>query len=77
MKVTKETIIIDVIRENPDTARYFYAIGMHCIGCPASLGESIEDACFVHGVDPDELVEELNRYFGETESADRENEEKQ
>ena len=38
-------------------------MGMHCLGCPASRGESLEDACLVHGVDPDELLEELNNYF--------------
>jgi len=62
-QVTKETIIMDVLHMNPATARYFLEIGMHCLGCPASSGESIEEACAVHGVDPDELVEKLNEFL--------------
>lgn len=63
MTVTKETIIGDVLDFDRGTAPYFLEMGMHCLGCPASRGESIEDACMVHGVDPDELVEKLNAYF--------------
>ena len=40
-------------------------IGMHCLGCPASRGESVEQACMVHGVDADEIVEQLNAALGE------------
>ena len=63
MEVTKESIIGDVLDADPETAQYFFAIGMHCLGCPASRGESIEDACAVHGTDPDELVAKLNAHF--------------
>ena len=42
----------------------FLAIGMHCLGCPASRGETIEQACAVHGTDPDALVAKLNAHFG-------------
>ena len=45
------------------TAPYFMEIGMHCLGCMASHGETVEEACAVHGVDADELVDELNDYF--------------
>ena len=45
------------------TAPLFMNIGMHCLGCPASRGETVEQACMVHGVDPDELCAELNDYF--------------
>ena len=45
------------------TAPYFMEIGMHCLGCPASRGESIEEACEVHGVDCDELLEKLNAHL--------------
>lgn len=65
MKVTKETIIGDVLDYNPETAQFFFAIGMHCLGCPASRGESIADACAVHGTDADELVKKLNDFLGE------------
>ena len=42
---------------------FFFEMGMHCLGCPASRGESIEDACAVHGVDADELVEKINNFL--------------
>ncbi len=63
MTVTKETIIGDVLDFDRETAPYFFEMGMHCLGCPASRGETIEQACMVHGVDPDELVAKLNAHF--------------
>ncbi|MBE6561969.1 MAG: DUF1858 domain-containing protein [Ruminococcaceae bacterium] len=63
MTITKESIIGDVLDYDIETARFFFEIGMHCLGCPASRGESIEDACAVHNTDPDELVKKLNEYF--------------
>ena len=56
MKVTKETLIGDVLDFNVDTARFFFEIGMHYLGCPHSRGESIEEACQVHGTDADALI---------------------
>lgn len=64
MTVTKNSIIGDVLDAYPDTAEFFFAIGMHCLGCPASRGESIEQACAVHGKDPDELVAKINAFIG-------------
>ena len=64
MEITKDTIIGDVLDAYPDTAPLFLEIGMHCLGCPASRGESIADACAVHGTDADELVEKLNELGG-------------
>lgn len=63
MKVTKEMTIGEILDADMDVAPYFLNMGMHCLGCPASRGESLEDACYVHGVDPDDLIEELNAYF--------------
>ncbi|MBO5789812.1 MAG: DUF1858 domain-containing protein [Clostridia bacterium] len=63
MTVTKESLIGDVLNADVETARFFFEIGMHCLGCPASRGESIADACAVHGTDADELVRKLNEYF--------------
>ncbi len=63
MVVTKDTIIGDILDYNVDTAPFFFEMGMHCLGCPASRGESIEDACAVHGVDADELVEKINNFL--------------
>ena len=65
MKITKDMLIGDVLKHDEGAAKYFFAIGMHCLGCPASRGESIEEACSIHGTDCDALVEELNRYFAE------------
>lgn len=63
MRVTKETIIMDVLKMDQGTAPFFLEIGMHCLGCPSASGESIEEACMVHGVDADELVAKLNAYL--------------
>ena len=61
----KDTIIGDILDIAPETAPIFMAIGMHCLGCPASRGETVEEACMVHGVDPDELLAELNKKIAE------------
>ena len=65
MKVTKESIIGDILDYNKETAQFFFEIGMHCLGCPASRGESVADACAVHGTDADELVKKINDFLGE------------
>ena len=59
MEITKNSIIGDVLDKYPETAETFFSIGMHCLGCPASRGETIEEACMVHGADADTLVESL------------------
>lgn len=62
MVVTKDTIIGDILDFNGEAAApFFFEIGMHCLGCPSARGESIADACAVHGTDADELVEKLNK----------------
>lgn len=63
MVVTKETLIGDILDHDVETARFFFEIGMHCLGCPHSRGESIEDACKVHGTDADELVAKINAHL--------------
>ena len=63
MVVTKQTLIGDVLDYNRETAQFFFEIGMHCLGCPHSRGESIEDACAVHGTDADALVKKLNDFL--------------
>ena len=60
MAITKNDIIGDVLDQHPETAQLFLGIGMHCLGCPASRGETIEEACMVHGADADALIEALN-----------------
>lgn len=65
MAITKNSIIGDVLDKHPKTAELFFSIGMHCLGCPASRGETIEEACMVHGADVDALVDSLNEAVGE------------
>lgn len=61
--VTKDSIIGDVLDAHPETAEFFFAIGMHCLGCPSARGESIEAACMVHGTDADALVKKINDHL--------------
>jgi len=63
MQVTKDTIIGDVLDKDVNTAEFFLAIGMHCLGCPASRSETIGQACAVHGTDAQGLVDKLNAHF--------------
>ncbi len=63
MKVTKDTIITDVLELDINTANFFFEIGMHCLGCPAAKGETIAQACAVHATDPEELVKKINEYL--------------
>lgn len=60
MTYTRETVIGDALDENPSLSKYFLEIGMHCLGCPSSRGETIEEACQIHGEDCDELLRRLN-----------------
>ena len=59
MKITKDSIIGDILDADGGTAVFFFEMGMHCLGCPASRGESVEEACAVHGVDVDALGKKL------------------
>ncbi len=63
MTVTKATLIGDILDHDVQTAQFFFEIGMHCLGCPHSSGESIEDACLVHGTDADALVKKINEFL--------------
>ena len=63
MKVTKDSIIGEVLDFDRETTQFFIEIGMHCLGCPSARGESIEMACEVHGTDADELVERINNFL--------------
>jgi hybrid cluster-associated redox disulfide protein len=58
--ITKDTIIGDILRINPAAAKILLEIGMHCLGCPASRAETLEQACQVHGVDTDEILDRIN-----------------
>ena len=63
MVVTKETKIGDILDASIEVAPFFLNMGMHCLGCPSARMETIEQACMVHGVDPDDLVEEINTFL--------------
>ena len=63
MTVTKDTLIGDILDHDVNTAKFFFEIGMHCLGCPSARGESIADACMVHGTDADALVEKINAFL--------------
>ena len=63
MTVTKNSLIGDVLDNNRDTAQFFLEMGMHCLGCPSARGESIEEACIVHGVNCDELISKINDFL--------------
>ena len=60
MKFNKDTKIGEIMEVAPEKAEILLSIGMHCLGCPASQAETIEEACDVHGVNVDELLEQLN-----------------
>ena len=63
MIVTKDSLIGDILDHDVNTAQFFFEIGMHCLGCPHSRGESIAEACAVHGTNADELVAKINEYL--------------
>ena len=68
-EITKDTLIGDILDADRGTAKYFLEMGMHCLGCPASRGETVEEACMVHGIDVDKLLalvnEEANKPIAE------------
>lgn len=61
-KITKDMIIGDILDMDESTAEFFLNMGMHCLGCPASRGETVEEACSVHGVNVDEFLENINKH---------------
>ena len=67
IEIKKDTIIGDILDVAPQTAPIFFSIGMHCLGCPASRGETVEQACMVHGVEVDELLAAVNQMIADGE----------
>ena len=63
LAITKDTLIGDILDMDRTTAPYFLEIGMHCLGCPSARGETLEQACEVHGVNADELVAKINAHL--------------
>ena len=66
-QITRDTIIGDILDIDRTTAPYFLEIGMHCLGCPSARGETLEQACEVHGVEVDALLEKLNAHLASKE----------
>ncbi len=62
-KVTKDMLIGQLITLDPNIAPILMRAGMHCLGCPSSQMETIEEAAMVHGIDPDALVKEINDFL--------------
>ena len=60
MKFNKDTRIGEILEKAPEKAEILLQVGMHCIGCPASQMETIEEACDVHGIDVEDVLEKLN-----------------
>ncbi|MGN1389702.1 MAG: DUF1858 domain-containing protein, partial [Bulleidia sp.] len=60
-----KTLVGDIVTNYPETAEVFYGIGMYCLGCPASQGDSVENACEIHGIDPKMVVTALNEKIAE------------
>ena len=61
MQINKDMKIGELLEQAPEKAEILMEAGMHCLGCPASQAETLEEACEVHGIDVNELVEELNK----------------
>lgn len=62
IKITKEMIIGDILNEAPDMAPVLMAAGMHCIGCPSAQMETVEEAAYVHGIEPELLITRVNAF---------------
>jgi hydrid cluster protein-associated redox disulfide domain len=61
MKIEKDTKIGEIVEKAPEKVDILLSAGMHCLGCPASQAETLEEACMVHGIDVEELLEQLNK----------------
>lgn len=64
-KITKDMRIGEILDANREVAPFFLEMGMHCLGCPSARNESVAQACMVHGVDADELIEKINAFLAE------------
>ncbi len=73
VKIEKDTIIGSILDVAPQAAPLFMAIGMHCLGCSSSRGETVEEACMVHGIDCDSFIAQLNKFLEALENAEEEN----
>jgi len=63
-EITKDTVIAEILNVAPDTAPLFLEMGMHCLGCVMASGETVGEACEVHGVNADEFITKINAFVG-------------
>ena len=63
LEITVNTTMGDMLEYDMGIAYILMQCGMHCVGCPSSIGESLEEACAVHGLNPDEVLAEINAYL--------------
>lgn len=66
--ITKDSLLLEVLENAPQTAPFFNAIGMHCLSCALSTGETVEQACAAHGFDVDDFVLQVNNYLAQTDA---------
>ena len=71
-QITKDMTIGEILREDYDVAPVLMSMGMHCLGCPASQGESLEEAAMVHGLDGDIVVKAVNEFLADKAKVDAE-----
>lgn len=71
-QINKDMLISDVLQMDEDIANILIQDGMGCIFCPASQMESVEAACYVHGIDPSEIVDQVNEYLQDKYEAEAE-----
>jgi len=62
-KITKDMLMGEILQVNENMAGILVREGMHCVGCPSHMFESLEEAALVHGMDPDTLVARLNAFL--------------
>ena len=62
-EITKDTIIGNILDMDETTAPFFFEMGMHCLGCPSARGETLAEACAVHGVDAEAMVKKINEHL--------------
>ncbi len=67
--VNKEMIIGDLLQVDIGIAAILMSCGMHCVGCPSSIGESLEEACMVHGMDVTDVLDTINKYLADKEAS--------
>ena len=63
MEITKKTTMGEMLNYDMGIAYILMQCGMHCVGCPSSIGESLEEACMVHGLDSDQVLASINEYL--------------